>query len=824
MRRVMICLFTVCLLTLAAWAAKQDANPGPRQPLPPVAASPYLGALFPRISPDGKTVVCSYQGAIWTVARTGGAMRQLTIDSGYDIEPVWSPDGKRIAYVNSPSFGAGQLQLIDSETGQALPIAKRVEVQGTNLFHKLEFLSDTRILGVLRVDGQSLGLGWVDVQTGETRSIFQPPRWGRYALSADRKWVAYSSTLDAPGQQMGNDGRQNEIRQISIAGGESKLITKFPSRIHDLCWGADDAGLYVVSEFGGAHNDLFYVPLGEPERGQRKLTSGQADEDRPSISRDGRWLAFTDNRRSATTLVVRDQQTGADHEVVIDRLEYRQLTGQLSITVRDQAIQKPVVARVSVQSLDGKFSAPPGALYRILGDVPHFYCTETANWELPAGKYQIRVHRGPEYRALRISLEIKPGGVTPVNVDLGRWADSASKGWYSGENHIHANYGYGQWYNDPTTMLAQCSGEDLHVCNFMVANSDTDGVFDREYFRGRLDPVSTPETLLYWNQEFRSTIWGHMTLLNLKQVVEPVFTGFKETTNPWDVPTNAEIANRTHWQQGVVNYTHVAQNPNDPCENPYTGKGIPIDVALGKIDTLDLNASYGGTIPLWYRLLNCGFHLPASAGTDTFLNRIVSRLPGGDRVYVKLNGPLNYENWIAGLKAGRSFVSNGPLLELSLENSGPGDTVKLETSRAARVKASAISQFPMDKVELIYNGQVVAAATVSADKTSATLDADVKLDRSGWVSFRVSGPGHADHPVGTLDAHTSPVYVEVANTPVGSKDDAAYFLKWIDRLSLAIRVRDRIPDVQLKQQVQDQFEAARAVYLKIGESGDSKER
>jgi hypothetical protein len=331
--------------------------------------------------------------------------------------------------------------------------------------------------------------------------------------------------------------------------------------------------------------------------------------------------------------------------------------------------------------------------------------------------------------------------------------------------------------------------------------------------------LSTPDTLLYWNQEFRSTIWGHMTLIGLKQVVEPVFTGFKDTTNPWDIPTNSDIADRTHWQQGLVNYTHVAQNPNDPYENPYTGKSIPIDVALGKIDTLDLNASYAGTVPLWYRLLNCGFHLPASAGTDTFLNRIASRLPGGDRVYVKLNGPLNYENWVTNLRAGRSFVTNGPMLEIAAESAGPGDTLTLDAARAVHIKAMATSQFALDKVELVYNGKVVSTATLNDSKTAGTIDADVMLDRSGWLSFRATGPGHADHPLGTQDSHTSPIYVTVEGKATVSKVDAEYFLEWIDRLSLALRIRDRIPDATLRKHVEDQLEAARVVYLEIVEGG-----
>ena len=88
--------------------------------------------------------------------------------------------------------------------------------------------------------------------------------------------------------------------------------------------------------------------------------------------------------------------------------------------------------------------------------------------------------------------------------------------------------------------------------NFVVANSDTDGIFDREFFRGRPDPLSSAEHVLYWNEEFRATLWGHLTLVNLKQVVEPVMTGFKDTTNPWDIPTNADIAERAQMRFDTI--------------------------------------------------------------------------------------------------------------------------------------------------------------------------------------------------------------------------------------------------------------------------------
>ena len=342
-----------------------------------------------------------------------------------------------------------------------------------------------------------------------------------------------------------------------------------------------------------------------------------------------------------------------------------------------------------------------------------------------------------------------------VMVEMTRWTHMTKAGWYSGEAHIHANYGYGTWYNTPETMRQQCVGEDLNVGNFMVANSDADVVYDRPFFRGGPDPLSTNEYILYWNQEFRSTVWGHMTLLNLRQVVEPVFTGFAGTTNPWDSPSNGDVADRTHWQKGLVNYTHVSQ-ADDWSKTPYAAKAIPIDVALGKIDTFDINNSWAACVPLWYRLLNCGFRVPATAGTDVFLNRIGSNLPGGDRVYVNVGGPLTYEGWIDGLKAGKSFVTSGPMLEFTVNNEGPGAMLKIVEKPTVRVKATARSLFPLMKAEVVHNGQVVAMATLSDDKRTATIDKELTLDRGGWLAFRASGPGTIDTPTGALNATRTP--------------------------------------------------------------------
>jgi hypothetical protein len=366
-------------------------------------------------------------------------------------------------------------------------------------------------------------------------------------------------------------------------------------------------------------------------------------------------------------------------------------------------------------------------------------------------------------------------------------------------------------------VLDQCEGEDLNVCNVMVANSDGDGVFDREFFRGRPDSQSQARTILYWNQEFRSTMWGHMTLINLQQLVEPIFTGFKDTTNPWDVPSNADIAERTRQQRGVVSYTHPASNLDDLYLGAYSGKGLPVDAALGRIDTLDvMGPGYEASVRLWYRLLNCGFRLPAAAGTDCFLNRIASLPPGWGRSYVRLTNGLSYSDWITGQKAGRSFVSNGPMLELLVNGAELGQTIHLSAPRSIKIQAKAWAQYPIEKLELIYNGRPVIAGKLDPDRLTGVIDEELRVESSGWIALRAIGRTPPYHIGSNLSAHTSPVYVEVKGHPLDSADDAQFFLAWIDRLEAALRKRNRIPAGL--DHVEMQLAAARSVYQKLAKA------
>ena len=137
----------------------------------------------------------------------------------------------------------------------------------TVFYSKLDFHPDGRLFGNFRLGGSDLGLALFDLNSGQTQPIVKAAKQARYALSPDGKTVAYTAAMDVDGQQWGNDGPQADIWQVAVAGGEPRKITRFPSRVYDLCWTANGKSLIIVSELGGVHNDLWQVPLDDPERG-----------------------------------------------------------------------------------------------------------------------------------------------------------------------------------------------------------------------------------------------------------------------------------------------------------------------------------------------------------------------------------------------------------------------------------------------------------------------------------------------------------------------------------------------------------------------------
>src|SRR5436309_2597794 len=107
------------------------------------------------------------------------------------------------------------------------------------------------------------------------------------------------------------------------------------------------------------------------------------------------------------------------------------------------------------------------------------------------------------------------------------------------------------------------------------------------------------------------------------------------------------------------------------------------------------------TSGVWYRLLNCGFRLPAGAGTDAMADYASLRGPVGvDRVYVQTGTRPDQARFLAGIRAGRTFATNGPLVLFTLGGKAPGDEIRLAAGGGTLQARVTLTSIVPDHLEI----------------------------------------------------------------------------------------------------------------------------
>ena len=190
---------------------------------------------------------------------------------------------------------------------------------------------------------------------------------------------------------------------------------------------------------------------------------------------------------------------------------------------------------------------------------------------------------------------------------------------------------------------------------------------------------------------------------------------------------------------------------------------------------------------------------------------------GSNRVYARVTPPLTYEKWIEAFKKGRSFATNGPLLSLMINGTEPGEEVRLPAGPASvQVQARAFSLAPMDRLDVLANGEVVHSVAASSARSTVEVSCNITLRNSAWVAVRVTGPAHRLVPNGLqLYAHTSPVYCLLGDRKIASASDARFFVDWINRLIAKVRSTGAFSSAARREEVIRLFEQGRSVYERM---------
>jgi len=782
-------------------------------------------------SPDGSELIYSMQGSLWRQRPEAREARQLTEGPGYDYQPDWSPDGRRVVYA-SYRDDAIELRLLDLESGTSAALvangAVNIEPRWSPDGRRVAYTSSAHdgLWHVFVVDVVEAGARGEPVRISEERDSGLP----RYYYHKKDQYL--SPTWSPDGKELILVSNRDHIwgsggfwRVDARPGGGAREIhyeeTNWKARPD---WSRDGRRVVYASYLGRQWHQLWLMTAdgGDP----LQLTYGEFDATAPRWSPAGDRIAYVSNERGNPSLWVLDFFSGARREVRVDERKYLHPVGALRINVVSQG-GRPLPARVSVTGADGRTHAPAGAWQHTDDgfdrqvrrfEYGYFHVTGAATLTVPVGRYTIEVSRGPEYRVVSRSAEITERGGAPVRVTLDLLDDLEARGWYSGDLHVHMNYG-GMYRNDPTRLALQARAEDLHVVENLIVNKEG-RVPDVEWFRPGPDPASTPGTLIVHGEEFHTSYWGHVGLLGLTEhLVLPGYTAYTNTGVATLQPTNARVFDIAREQGAITGYVHPYDLDPDPSDTTRTiTHALPVDLALGKVDyyeALGFVDDLMATATVWYRLLNCGFRLPTGAGTDAMANYASLRGPVGmNRVYVKSGAPLEHRRWLAALKAGRSFATNGPLLGLTVDGTELGGEVRLPVGgREVSVSVRLRSNVPVDHLELVQNGRVVREIPLDAGGRSATTTVRLPVERSGWLLLRARGD-KAAYP--TLDifpyATTSPVYLTVGGQPPRSAEDARYFMAWIDRMRKSVEAhKDWNSDAERRDAL-EMLDRARAEY------------
>ncbi len=442
--------------------------------------------------------------------------------------------------------------------------------------------------------------------------------------------------------------------------------------------------------------------------------------------------------------------------------------GKLWIEAQD-AGGAVVPCRVHLSGADGKpIRAPGSPFFR-----DHFTAPGGVELTLPVGKYRYEIERGPEFEraAGTVLVSSRPAKIV---ASIGRISNLRADGWYSGDLHIH---------RPPGDIETLARAEDLDVAPVITWWNN------RNLWSGR----APPRRVL---RRFDGSRYAHvmagedereggaLLYFGLEKPIE-ITGASREHPSPLDFVAAARAANSKVWIDiekpfwwdvpvwlalGDVHSIGIANN--HMCRSTVLG-----NEAWGRPrDTERLPAPHGNgywTQEIYYHALNAGLRVPPSAGSAS---GVLPNPVGYNRVYVHVPGEFTYEKWWEGLRAGRSFVTNGPLLQVKASGDRPGASFRGPEGHRFEIplEIEVVSNDALDRIELVQNGEIAVSLPAGGARRHQAR-ATVLFTASGWFLVRVFARNERTFRF----ASTAPYFVEIgANARPVRKPSTEFFLRW----------------------------------------------
>ncbi len=455
---------------------------------------------------------------------------------------------------------------------------------------------------------------------------------------------------------------------------------------------------------------------------------------------------------------------------------------RLLLSIIDAESGEPTAARVSLE-VDG-WSHDPGWLgsHGLRFVSVHIskrqsqvvvYARGSGPLEIPltpdAKSARIHVVKGFDYVPVSVDVDVE-GDRTPIEVRLQRWNRFHERGWRAADAHLHYDR------NEPTAdrdWFDMLDADGLSHAQFMVLKGGmVPGIWARQFAYGNAGVGTDGVRTIIPGEEYRDGLQGHTLLFGLNEIIQPIMAGRPDA--PYNFPPLHDVLLRSRELGGMPGVAHGGAYGD--------GVTAALDAVLGAVDFWEIGNSHLYNLDTWYRLLNCGFMLPPTAGTDLPNNPY--RDPwqpflGGMRMYTRNGDETGPEAWNRAVRNGEVFVSSGPLIRLTINGEDPAGAVKLSSTENVSIHAELSATRPLRRLEIIQGGEVIATTSNAArdgDTYSIVLDHSTSLDDSTWLAAR--GVGIAiDAVKQDAIAHTAAVPVFVASEPIWSAADAEFLIR-----------------------------------------------
>jgi hypothetical protein len=484
------------------------------------------------------------------------------------------------------------------------------------------------------------------------------------------------------------------------------------------------------------------------------------------------------------------------------------------LRINDADTLQPTPVRLRISDGDGRVFPPLGHVaefafgrnedvggHLLLGRERWYYIDGTCEVPLPGGiPLTIEAAKGLEYEPVRQTVTLGAGQMS-LRFAIKRWTNPNSNGWYAGDTRCH--------FLTPHSALLEGMAEGVPFVNLLATKALIPSQNGKLYesisnmlaFSGQEPALETGETFVSVNTYNSHPLLGGLALLHCHRAVFPLTFGGADATDDWSL---ADWCDQCHRKKGFVVWC-------DPfhMESPFAPEALA-DLIMGRIDAVECTPTTA-RVREWYRAWSAGIRFPLVGASAKESNRTAL---GSMRTYARMQSDQGFEpaGWIEAARAGRTFVTSGPMLSFTVDDQDPGALIEhaaagRKVNIRARIESLRVLESPL---EILVNGDVLERIRQRPDvePAVASVEREYTVDRPSWIAARCVDSSRRDS-----FAHSSPIFVRVEGRMPTDTEVVRHYNDWLGRTVDWVDRDGRFEIPRRKEQLRALLEQARQALL-----------